>query len=159
MYNDIGGVNMKYTKYNKEKNIFEWDTENIDDALQKLGLLEAFEEQKAISLIEIFSLNLPDESFDLTRVSYDGYTFDFKRRTVYQTDHEDQLPITNREFCLLEYLIMNQGKDISREELVENIWTNSVKQIRVVDDTIRRIRSKLPNLKIISLYGAGYRFR
>lgn len=150
---------MKYTKYNSDTKMFEWDTQNIEDALQKLGQLEAFEEQNEISLIDLFSLNLPaKEHFDPNKASYDGYTFDFRRRVVYD-ESKELMHITNREFCLLEYLIMNQGKDISREELVEKVWPKNVKHIRVVDDTMRRVRKKLPNLRIITLYGFGYRFR
>ena len=41
---------------------------------------------------------------------------------------------------------------------LENVWDeNYFGSDRVVDDTLRRLRKKLPNLNIHTIYGYGYR--
>ena len=44
------------------------------------------------------------------------------------------------------------------EEILKNVWEeNYYGSDRVVDDTLRRLRKKLPNLNIHTIYGYGYR--
>ena len=52
----------------------------------------------------------------------------------------------------------NKNKSFSREEILEKVWgSDYFGSDRVVDDLVRRIRHKMPNLKINTLYGFGYR--
>ena len=52
----------------------------------------------------------------------------------------------------------NKNKSFSREEILKNIWGNDYfGSDRVVDDLVRRVRKKLPNLNINTIYGYGYR--
>ena len=46
----------------------------------------------------------------------------------------------------------------SRDKILENVWEeNYYGSDRVVDDTLRRLRKKLPNLNIHTIHGYGYR--
>ena len=62
------------------------------------------------------------------------------------------------EFDLLMMFIKNKGIAFSRDKILENVWDeNYFGSDRVVDDTLRRLRKKLPNLNIHTIYGYGYR--
>lgn len=91
-----------------------------------------------------------------SRISIDGYELDEEQRKVYSEDSEIEL--TTKEFDLLMMFIKNKGIAFSRDKILENVWDeNYFGSDRVVDDTLRRLRKKLPNLNIHTIYGYGYR--
>lgn len=69
------------------------------------------------------------------------------------------VPLTMREYQLLEYLARNAGKLVSRSALWEHVWeSHSVPDSNVVDVYIRYLRNKLgrnPDL-IKTVRGGGY---
>lgn len=73
------------------------------------------------------------------------------------------LNLTKTEFALLEYLIKNKNRAISRDELLRKLWNFKSFDIdtRVTDDTIKRVRKKLQenNSKIYLKTIRGYGFR
>lgn len=90
------------------------------------------------------------------RIFIDGYELDEEQRKVYSESEEIEL--TTKEFDLLMMFIKNKGIAFSREKILENVWDeNYFGSDRVVDDTLRRLRKKLPNLNIHTIYGYGYR--
>ena len=93
---------------------------------------------------------------DNNRISIDGYELDEEQRKIYADNVEIEL--TTKEFDLLMMFIKNKGIAFSRDKILENVWDeNYFGSDRVVDDTLRRLRKKLPNLKIHTIYGYGYR--
>lgn len=93
---------------------------------------------------------------DNNRISIDGYEFDEEQRKIYADNVEIEL--TTKEFDLLMMFIKNKGIAFSRDKILENVWDeNYFGSDRVVDDTLRRLRKKLPNLNIHTIYGYGYR--
>lgn len=90
------------------------------------------------------------------RIAIDGYELDEEQRKVYCENMEIEL--TTKEFDLLMMFIKNKGIAFSRDKILENVWDeNYFGSDRVVDDTLRRLRKKLPNLNIHTIYGYGYR--
>ena len=90
------------------------------------------------------------------RISIDGYELDEEQRKIYADNVEIEL--TTKEFDLLMMFIKNKGIAFSRDKILENVWDeNYFGSDRVVDDTLRRLRKKLPNLNIHTIYGYGYR--
>lgn len=86
----------------------------------------------------------------------DGYEIDEAQRKV--TENNTDIELTTKEFDLLMMFVNNRGKAFSREMILENVWEeNYFGSDRVVDDTMRRLRKKLPNLSIHTIYGFGYR--
>lgn len=66
--------------------------------------------------------------------------------------------LTSKEFDILLFLVKNQGQALSREQVLNHVWgTDYFGSDRVVDDLVRRLRRKLPDLRIETLYGYGYR--
>ena len=54
--------------------------------------------------------------------------------------------------------INNKNKSFSREEVLTSVWgVDYFGSDRVVDDLVRRLRKKMPNMRINTLYGYGYR--
>lgn len=93
---------------------------------------------------------------DNNRIQVDGYELDEEQRKVFAGS--DEIDLTTKEFDLLMMFIKNKGIAFSRDKILENVWEeNYYGSDRVVDDTLRRLRKKLPNLNIHTIYGYGYR--
>ena len=87
---------------------------------------------------------------------YEGYNIDLDKRCIYENDKE--IVLTTLEFDLLHMFITNKNKSFSRDDILNIIWgENYFGTDRVVDDLIRRLRKKMPNLNINTMYGYGYR--
>ena len=90
------------------------------------------------------------------RIVYDEYKIDVERRKVTELDKE--ITLTTLEFELLLLFVNNIGKSFSREEILNNVWKEDYfGNDRVVDDLVRRLRSKMKKLNINTIYGYGYR--
>lgn len=92
----------------------------------------------------------------LNKIVYKNYNIDADRRTVFRGDKE--IKLTNLEFELLLLLVNNLGKSFKREDILNSIWDEDFfGNDRVVDDLVRRLRSKMNELDINTIYGYGYR--
>ena len=73
----------------------------------------------------------------------------------------EEMQLTKLEFDLLQYLLENVGKVLTRERILSRVW-QSVRdpQTNIVDVYISRLRQRLAetdDLKIETLRGSGYR--
>ena len=85
-----------------------------------------------------------------------GYHIDENKRIV--TENEQVIDLTTKEFDLLILFVKNKGTAFLREQILEKVWDdNYFGSDRVVDDTLRRLRKKMPNINIQTIYGFGYR--
>ena len=85
-----------------------------------------------------------------------GYTIDLEKRTIFE--NENEIKLTTLEFDLFILFLKNKDKCFSRDEILNLVWgSDYFGSDRVVDDLIRRIRKKLPNINLKSIYGYGYR--
>jgi len=90
------------------------------------------------------------------QVIYEDYIIDLDKRTVFY--NKEEIVLTTLEFDLLVLFIKNINKSFEREKILEEVWgSDYFGSDRVVDDLIRRLRHKMPLLKINTLYGFGYR--
>jgi two-component system response regulator CssR len=91
------------------------------------------------------------------RLVTDGYSIDENKRIVYDAESRE-IDLTTKEYELLMLFVKNRGMAFSREQILERVWeTNYYGSDRVVDDTLRRLRRKMPDLSIHTIYGFGYR--
>jgi two-component system response regulator CssR len=68
------------------------------------------------------------------------------------------IELTSKEYDLLCFLLEKKSQKFSRDEILFAIWGNEYNgSNRVVDDLMRRLRNKLPHLRVETLYGYGYR--
>lgn len=84
------------------------------------------------------------------------YKIDENSRLVSQG--ENIIDLTSKEYELLIYFSKNFEVALSREQILNYIWGQDYfGSDRVVDDLIRRLRKKMPQLNIETVYGYGYR--
>lgn len=93
---------------------------------------------------------------ETNQLKYENYTIDTDKRIVLEDNQE--IKLTTLEFNLLCLFISNKNKTFSREEILNLVWGEDYfGSDRVVDDLIRRLRKKMPNIRISTVYGYGYR--
>ena len=92
-------------------------------------------------------------------IEYGDYIIDLQSRVVkIDEDEKEVVDLTSREFDLLVFFLNNISHALTREQILNNVWGRDYfGSDRVVDDLIRRLRKKLPDLKIETIYGHGYR--
>lgn len=95
-------------------------------------------------------------SNDFNKIQYNDYVIDSEKRTV---DYEgNNVELTTLEFDLLLFFLNNKGKSLNRETILSNVWGDDYfGNDRVVDDSIRRLRKKMNNINLNTVYGFGYR--
>jgi DNA-binding response OmpR family regulator len=75
-----------------------------------------------------------------------------------------ELELTRLEFDLLHYLLVNAGRVLTRERLLEQVWGyDFTGDTRAVDSAIKRLRARLRSASpqvdpIEAVRGVGYRF-
>ncbi|NLA78064.1 MAG: response regulator transcription factor [Erysipelothrix sp.] len=90
-------------------------------------------------------------------IEVDGYLVDEIQRKVFLGDLE--IDLTTKEFDLLLLFVRNKGTAFSRSQILDAVWQlNYFGSDRVVDDTMRRLRKKLPEFNVNTIYGFGYRW-
>ncbi len=93
-------------------------------------------------------------------LTYGDLTLHPMRKTAFCK--EEELKLTNTEYTLLTYMLSNQDKAISREELLDQVWGyDSYVETRVTDDTVKRLRKKLlaaeSEAAIETVWGFGFK--
>ncbi|MGE5629302.1 MAG: response regulator [Solirubrobacterales bacterium] len=93
---------------------------------------------------------------------FNDISIDFEKHEV--TKENQRVDLTLKEFELLEMLIKNKGRVLTRELLLDKIWGYEyIGETRTVDVHIRHLRQKIEdddkNPKFIeTIRGVGYRF-
>lgn len=89
-------------------------------------------------------------------IKYEDYEIDVDKRIVKEKNKE--LSLTTLEFDLLIMFVQNKNKSFSRNHILETVWGDDYfGSDRVVDDLVRRLRKKMPKLRLKTIYGFGYR--
>jgi two-component system alkaline phosphatase synthesis response regulator PhoP len=74
------------------------------------------------------------------------------------------LPLSPREFQILEYLIAHRGETVTREQLLDSVWGyDGFPLTRTVDMHIAKLRQKVEDTPsnpryIITVHRIGYKF-
>ena len=90
------------------------------------------------------------------KITYKDYIIDLDKRMAFQGDED--LNLTTLEFDLLYMFITNKNKSFSRDDILNIVWGDDYFGTdRVVDDLVRRLRKKMPDININTIYGYGYR--
>jgi len=75
--------------------------------------------------------------------------------------NSQDLIFTKTEFNLLVFMFQTPERAIARNELLRSIWGDKPVDIRVVDDTVKRVRQRLAtansNVIITTVWGFGFR--
>jgi DNA-binding winged helix-turn-helix (wHTH) protein len=156
------------------------DLGRIVEALKKLTaeLVPSSETYAAVALapqgaggrdVEVVRLALQDPSAlakhrqqpEADEKARDGVVIDLSRKRVALDD--ETAPLTYKEFELLQYLVLREGRTIDRAELIASLWSvgeDDAPNERTIDVHVRRLRSKLGAYEDIvrTVRGVGYRF-
>jgi len=90
------------------------------------------------------------------KIKYENYEIDIDKRIVLEKTKE--LSLTTLEFDLLLLFLNNKDKSFSRNDILEKVWGDDYfGSDRVVDDLVRRLRKKMPKLRLKTVYGFGYK--
>ena len=86
--------------------------------------------------------------------------FDTRERVAYA--NSKPITLTRKENGILEYLLLNQGRPVSQEELIEHVWDSSVDSfsgsIRVHMSSLRKkLKTGLDYDPIVNKIGEGYK--
>jgi two-component system copper resistance phosphate regulon response regulator CusR len=71
------------------------------------------------------------------------------------------IPLTTKEYALLEYLVRRQGDVVGRADIAEHVWDDSFDPMsNLIEVYIQRLRRKIDNGQAVKLIhtrrGAGY---
>ena len=78
--------------------------------------------------------------------------------------HDSLVPLPLKEFELLELLLLNAGRVLTRDVLIDRIWgPNYYGDTKTLDVHIKRLRAKLETdpanpTRIVTVRGVGYRY-
>jgi two-component system, OmpR family, response regulator RegX3 len=104
----------------------------------------------------------PESELSPDRLEAHGVTLDAERHEVIVRGTEVRLPL--KEFELLELLLANAGRVLTRDTLIDRVWGASyVGDTKTLDVHIKRLRGRIeedpakPTL-ITTIRGLGYRF-
>jgi two-component system OmpR family response regulator len=135
----------------------------VDDKVKGLRagaddyLTKPFAFEELLARVEILSSrNIPKDNTNLT---LGELALDLINRKV--TREGQVIDLQSKEFKLLEYLMHNPGKIVTRTMLLEKVWEyNFDPQTNVIDVHISRLRNKIdkgfPYPMIETIRGAGY---
>jgi DNA-binding winged helix-turn-helix (wHTH) protein len=90
-----------------------------------------------------------------------GLTLDLGRKKL-RIDGETAA-LTYREFELLQFLVLREGRTVTRAEIIDALWSDADHEVpneRTIDVHVRRLRSKLGEYGEVvrTVRGGGYRF-
>ena len=94
-----------------------------------------------------------------TRITYQTLVLDATKKKV--CIDEEEVPLTKKEFEILELLLQNQGRVFSREDILSRVWSDEVYVLdRTIDVNITRLRKKIGKYGkcIVTRLGYGYCF-
>lgn len=105
-----------------------------------------------------YVMNVVEARLGKGSLNYRGLQINQPRKTV-TVDGVDA-NLTRTEFDLLSLLLANRGQVLSRQELMDSIWSDVIVTERTVDVHITRLRKKLGPYaqNIVSRQGFGYTF-
>ncbi len=98
----------------------------------------------------------------LDHYSFANVDVDLRRRVLKKAKKEHRL--TTHEAGVLAFLISHSGTNVSREQLLEEVWGYSPNMAtRTVDNQILKLRKKIEDVPsdprhILTVHGTGYRF-
>jgi DNA-binding response OmpR family regulator len=127
-------------------------------------VVKPFSIEELLARVEAVLRRSPERPTDVQAVRFDGGQADLARCEV-RFDDGERVSLSEREGELLRYLACNQGRAISREEILSRVWRLEPRGVttRTIDVHVARLRQKLrddpskPRI-LITVHGRGYKF-
>ena len=115
-------------------------------------------EELAARLRSILRRSTPEKT---TKLQCGDLTLDLVTHFAYRDEKEIEL--TTKEYALLEYLMRNKGRVLTRVQLIDRIWgANYVGDTKTLDVHVKRLRSKIEAdpanpVHLVTVRGLGYK--
>jgi two-component system copper resistance phosphate regulon response regulator CusR len=95
-----------------------------------------------------------------SKLTYEDIELDRHRRRV--TRDGAAIPLSSKEFALLEFMLLRSPEPVTRSEIIEHVWdTNFDSETNLVEVYVNRLRQKIDEHRPIKLIhtirGVGYR--
>lgn len=93
-------------------------------------------------------------------LEYQDIKLDLNKRKVITASNEE-VHLSDKEFDLFKYMIMNKGEILSKDILCKEVWDlNFTPQTNICEVTVKNLRKKLEEITgrkyIKNIYGEGY---
>lgn len=98
----------------------------------------------------------------LERIASGHFVLNLRNRTLYKNDQP--LDLTQVEYQIMEYFFANEGKPLSRTDILNRVWgADYYGEEKIVDVNIRRLRMKIEDdpstpRHILTVWGHGYKW-
>ena len=121
-------------------------------------LTKPFSPRELVARIKAAFRRMQQQAGKAQALAFDHLRLDPNSRQVWVDDQLVEL--TAREFDLLRVLAQHHGQVLSREQLLEQVWSHEYfGDLRVVDVHLGHLRKKLGKREFIhTVRGVGYRF-
>ena len=130
-------------------------------------VVKPFSIKELVARVEAVLRRSPERPTNLDIAKFAGGLIDFDRREIRFAESQggtpDRVELSEKEIELVQYLVNNSGRAISREEILSSVWRLSPKGIstRTIDMHIARLREKLRDNKdkpctLLTVRGKGY---
>lgn len=85
-----------------------------------------------------------------------SFSFDFDNMLFYADNVPAELSKTEQR--LLRLFVSNRGVTLSRDMLIDRVWTDGAEFVEenALSVTVKRLRKKLPGIPLKTVYGIGY---
>ena len=105
-----------------------------------------------------YVMNVVEARLGKRLISYRGLQMNLDKKTA--SIDGQPVSLTRTEFALLHLLLANRGQVLSRQQLMDTIWTGVIVTDRTVNVNIARLRKKIGPYaqNIVSRQGFGYVF-
>ena len=120
-----------------------------------------FSPGELVARVEALSRRLDLNSTDSPRatVASGPFILDTVNRGLMKNGEE--IDITHVEYLILDYMIENEGRILTRQDIFEHVWQQPDGELKVVDVNIRRLRMKIEDDPsspgyLQTVWGTGY---
>jgi two-component system alkaline phosphatase synthesis response regulator PhoP len=98
---------------------------------------------------------------EVGKYQFGDIEIDFERYMATKAD--EPIELSAREFQLLYYFVRHRGEVVTREKMLDEIWSYNSPMTRTVDMHIAKLRQKIENDPespsfIVTVHRAGYKF-
>jgi DNA-binding response OmpR family regulator len=72
---------------------------------------------------------------------------------------DERIPLTAKEIGLLRLFVENKGRLLTRNMILDHVWSDTYITDRTIDSHVKELRKKLPPMARLlkTIYGSGYR--
>jgi two-component system alkaline phosphatase synthesis response regulator PhoP len=116
---------------------------------------------RIFALLRRFSQPVQEKKEGQLSICFGGFTLDPVKQELYRG--ETAVPLNTLEYRLLEFLVRNPNRVVSRDEILDEVWGyESETTTRTIDVHIAWLRKKLGESDeprhLLTIRGRGYRF-